>query len=41
MKKPEGRTIIMIDKLHKPENTIDYAHIEIFENSPLKGLPRK
>jgi hypothetical protein len=41
MKKPQGRTIIMIDKLHKPENTIDYAHIEIFENSPLRGLPRK
>lgn len=31
----------MIDRLDKPENTIEHFEIEIFEKNPLKGLPRK
>ena len=42
MKKPQGRKVIMIDKLNKPENTIDYLEVEIFNKNPLgRGLPRK
>jgi len=42
MKKPQGRKVIMIDTLHKPENTITYYEVEIFNKNPLgKGLQRK
>jgi len=42
MKKPQDRKVIMIDKLNKPENTITYLEVEIFDKNPLaKGLQRK
>jgi len=41
MKKPQGRSIIMIDELIKPENKIEYYHVEVFDKNPLKGLKRK
>ncbi len=41
MKKPQGRNIIMIDVLKKPENTIEYCQIELFDKNPLRGLQRK
>ena len=41
MNRPQGRHVIMIDKLNKPENTIEYLQVEIFDKNPLRGLPRK
>ena len=41
MNRPQGRHVIMIDKLNKPENTIEHFQVEIFDKNPLRGLPRK
>lgn len=41
MNKPQGISIIKIESLVKPDNTIEHYHIEVFDKNPLKGLPRK